>query len=121
MASKNTLVKRQHEKTTYTVEQFQEFYKCSQDPIHFITKYVKIKHPKRGSVNFEMYDFQKDMVNVMVDNTLSIFMLPRQVGKSTTVVSFLLWYASFHKDKTILIVSNKNSSAQEMIHKIKII
>jgi len=37
----------------------EEFKKCSQDPAHFISRYIKVTHPVRGLVPFKLYPFQE--------------------------------------------------------------
>ena len=37
-----------------------EYKKCIEDPIYFMKKYVKIQHPIRGTVGFELYPFQEE-------------------------------------------------------------
>jgi hypothetical protein len=46
-------------------------------------------------------------------------MLGRQMGKSTTAAGYLLWYAMFMPDQTILIAAHKYSGAQEIMHRIR--
>lgn len=59
---------------------------------------------------------------ITVDNTDSLFLVgPSMIPTHNSVTSamFLLWYATFHSDKTVLIASNKNDNAMEMIIRIK--
>ena len=70
--------------------------KCAKDPIYFIKNYVRIVSLDEGLVPFEMYDFQEDIVNKVHNNRFVIAKLPRQTGKSTTVVSYLLHYVLFN-------------------------
>ena len=46
-------------------------------------------------------------------------MLPRQSGKTTTAACYLLWYAMFHPDQTILIAAHKYTGAQEIMQRIR--
>lgn len=103
----------------YTPEQVRELKRCSEDPIYFIKKYARIQHPTRGAINFELYDYQEGMINDFVNNRYTIVLSARQTGKSTVAAIYLLWYAMFHFDKTILIAANKNANAMEMIHRIR--
>lgn len=116
---KNDRIKRAHEKTEYTVEQIQELQRCAEDVVYFCKKYVKVRHPVRGSIPFVLYPYQEKMMKLYQENRFSVVLSARQTGKSQTSAIFLLWYALFHEDKTILIASNKNAGAMEMIYRIQ--
>lgn len=107
----------QHE---YTYEQLAELKKCAEDPVYFIKKYVKIQHATRGIVPFKLRPYQERMIHGYQDNRFVVVLSARQTGKSVTSGAFLLWYACFNFDKTVLIASNKNSNAMEMIHRIRL-
>ena len=87
----------------FTQEQIEEYIKCSQDPNYFIEKYIKIVNVDKGLVPFKMYEFQKKIVQTVHDNRFTIAKLPRQSGKSTTVVSYILHYILFNKYSFICI------------------
>jgi hypothetical protein len=116
---KNPFIKRAHELTEYTTDQVHELLRCSTDPIYFIENYVKIQHPVLGTVPFDLYPYQKKLIRGFHENRLSIVLSARQTGKSISSAAFLLWFAIFHEDKTVLIVSNKNDNAMEMIARIR--
>lgn len=116
---RNPGLKKSHQSSDYTREQLLELYRCSKDPIYFIKNYVKIKHPKRGKINFSLYDYQEELVNMYMNNRFNIIMSARQTGKTETSCAFLLWYAIFQPEKTVLIASNKSSNAMELIAKIQ--
>ena len=117
--AKNPRLKRPNEEQEYTPEQVMELKRCAEDPVYFIKTYVRIQHPKEGSVPFELYDYQEDMVRAYKENRWVAVLSARQTGKSITSAAYLLWYAMFHFDKTVLIASNKNSNAMEMILRIR--
>lgn len=106
----------QHE---YTPEQILEIKKCKSDPVYFARNYIMIKHAKRGKIKFDLYDYQENMLRSYFNNRFNIILSARQTGKTETTCAFLLWYAIFHSDKTILVVSNKGSNAKEIIAKIQ--
>jgi phage terminase large subunit-like protein len=95
----------------FTQEQMGEYLKCAQDPIHFIEKYVKIVNLDLGLTNFEMYDFQRDIISQVHDNRFVICKMPRQSGKSTTVISYLLHYILFNPEMNLAILANKQTVA----------
>jgi len=117
--SKNRNIRKAGVKVEMTYEQFVEIKKCAADPIYFCRKYVMIQHPKRGAIHFDMYDYQEDMIHMYMDSTFSMVLSARQTGKSITSAAYLLWVAMFQFDKTLLIASNKNSNAMEMIYRIR--
>lgn len=119
MARGNPGLKKANVDTQYTVEQLRELARCAKDPIYFIKNYIKIKHPKRGKINFNLYDYQEELVKMYMENRFNIILSARQTGKTETSCAFLLWYAIFHSDKTVLIASNKSSNAMELIGKIR--
>lgn len=118
-ANRNTNIKRAHTEIEVTHDEVMELKRCMDDPVYFCEHYVKIQHPTRGAIKFEMYEYQKEMIRMYQDNRFSIVLSARQTGKSITSAAYLLWFACFFFDKTILIASNKNSNAMEMIYRIR--
>ena len=116
---KNPNIKKAGEATEFTPEQVMELKRCAEDPVYFARTYVKIQHPTRGAIKFDLYDYQVEMMRAFQNNRYNIIMSARQTGKSITSAIFLLWFAIFHFDKKILIASNKNKGAMEMIHRIR--
>ncbi len=103
----------------YTEEQVTEILKCSEDPIYFIKKYVKIVNVDLGIVDFDMWPFQEDMVDGFHKNRFSICKMPRQVGKTTTTVGYMLWAVLFNPDYTIGILANKGQLAREILGRLQ--
>jgi len=99
--------------------QLEEIIKCSQDPIYFIEKYVKIVHVDHGIVNFELYDYQKEIVDLTMNNRFILMKLPRQSGKSTTTAACVLHYLLFEPHKTVAILANKASTSREILGRIQ--
>ena len=90
----------------FTKEQVKEYMRCATDPIYFIEKYIKVVSLDEGLVPFKMYDYQEEMIDIVHNNRFVIGKLPRQSGKSTTMVSYLLHYMlhnyhsnHYHEDK----------------------
>ena len=88
----NPNLKKANVPVDFTQDQVQEYIKCSQDPIHFINTYMKIVTVDDGLVDFNLWDFQEDMVRKFIDDRFVICKMPRQTGKSTTIIAFLLHY-----------------------------
>ena len=125
MADQNQYLGNPNLKKTNTVVEFtkddiKEYHKCAQDPLYFIENYVQIVSLDEGLVPFEMYDFQRGMVSTMHDNRFSIFKLPRQSGKSTTIISYLLHYALFNPNVNIAVLANKSSTARDILSRLQL-
>ena len=103
----------------FTPEQVKEYIKCSQDPTYFVEKYVRIVAVDKGLIPFEMYDYQKDLIKTLHENRFVIGKLPRQTGKTTTVGSYLLHYLLFNQNVNIAILANKQSTAIEILSRVK--
>ena len=104
----------------FTKEQVQEYLKCSQDPIYFIKNYVKIVSLDEGLVPFQLYPYQENIVNTVHNNRFSIAKLPRQSGKSTTMVSYILHYILFNQSMNVAILANKQATAREILSRLKL-
>lgn len=116
---KNPNIKKSHTEVEFDAEKQRELLKCSQDIVYFCENYVRVKHPVKGSVPFALHDYQKEMMRLFQEERFSIVLASRQVGKSICSAIFLLWYAMFNDTKEVLIASNKNSGAMEMISRIQ--
>ena len=97
-----------------------EFKKCKEDPAYFMCKYVKVTHPVRGLVPFQLYPFQKRIVKELEDNRFNILRKFRQAGCTTIAASYALWMAEFEKHKAIVILSKGDSEACEVLERIKV-
>ena len=116
----NPNLKKANVPTNFSPKQVKEFIKCSQDPVHFIQKYIKIVSLDKGLVPFDMYDFQVDMVKKFDKDRFNIAKLPRQSGKSTIVTSYLLWYVLFNDNVNVAILANKAATAREMLGRLQL-
>ena len=104
----------------FTKEQVEEYLKCKQDPVYFARNYMKIISLDEGIVPFEMWDFQEKLISDFHENRFNIAKLPRQTGKSTTVVSYLLYYAIFNDNVNIGILANKASTARDLLGRLQL-
>ena len=107
-------------KIDYTEDQIREYLRCANDPIYFIRKYVKVVSLDRGLVPFDLYDYQENMINKMHNNRYLIAKLPRQSGKSTTIVSYILHYILFNQSMSVGILANKMNTAREILGRLKL-
>jgi len=104
----------------YTKEELEEYIKCAQDIEYFARNYVKIVNVDRGLMNFDMWDFQAKMLHTFKDNRFAICKLPRQVGKSTTSVTYILWLILFSDQQNVAILANKGALARDLLAKIQL-
>jgi len=116
----NPLLKRVGVKYNFTQEEIAEYIKCSQDAVYFVEKYIKIVNVDEGLIPFKMWDFQKKMVATFRDNRFVIMKMPRQVGKTTTTVGYLLWHTLFQDSQNVAILANKGSLARDILAKYQL-
>ena len=116
----NPNLKKVNTPQEFTKEQIIEYQKCQSDPIYFMQKYIQIVSLDEGLIPFKMYDFQRKIVETIHDNRFTICKLPRQSGKSTTVVSYLLHYALFNPNSNIAILANKSSTARDILSRVQL-
>ena len=116
----NPNLKKANVQQEWTKEELLEYSKCMDDPLHFIQTYVRIVSLDEGLVPFKMYPFQKEMVGTFHKNRFTICKLPRQSGKSTTMISYLLHYALFNPSVNIAILANKAATARDLLGRLQL-
>ena len=116
----NPNLKKANVQQEWTKEELLEYKKCMEDPLHFIQTYVKIVSLDEGLIPFKMYNFQKEMVGTFHNNRFTICKLPRQSGKSTTMISYLLHYALFNPSVNIAILANKAATARDLLGRLQL-
>jgi hypothetical protein len=116
----NPNLKNVAQKINWTEENLTTYMLCKEDSEHFIRNFVKIIHVDRGLVSFEMYDYQKDMVHTFNDNRFVICKMPRQTGKSTTIIAYLLHYVLFNENVNVAILANKGAVARELLGRLQL-
>ena len=60
------------------------------------------------------------MVDTFHNNRFSICKLPRQSGKSTTIIAYLLHYAIFNSNVNIAILANKAAIARDLLGRLQL-
>ena len=103
----NPNLKKANVEQEFSKEQILEFYSCKNDPIYFAEKYVKIVSLDEGLTPFKPYHFQKKLIKNFHENRFNICKMPRQTGKSTTCVAYLLHYVVFNDSVNVGILANK--------------
>ena len=95
-----------------------EIVKCGRDPDYFIRKYIRIQHPVRGLIAFDLFDYQSDLVRSYQDNRFNVILKARQLGISEATAAYALWLMLFRRDKNILVVATKRDTAKNIIRKV---
>ena len=115
----NPNLKRANTPIEFTQEQILEFMACKNDPVYFAQKHVKIVTLDHGLMPFQPYDFQQELINNFHQSRFNICKMPRQTGKSTTVISYLLHYLLFNDSVNIGILANKAATARELLGRLQ--
>jgi len=115
----NPLLKKANVQQEFTQEQILEFMACKADPVYFAKQHVKIVSLDEGLVPFQPYDFQEKLIRNFHENRFNICKMPRQTGKSTTSVSYLLHYVVFNDSVNVGILANKAATARDLLGRLQ--
>lgn len=117
-----TLIKKPHTSESFTEKQIREFMACA-DPVtgpeYFMSNFFYIQHPVQGRMLYKPFEYQKKLIHTYHNYRFSISLMPRQTGKSTSAAGYLLWYAMFVSDATILVAAHKYTGAQEIMQRVR--
>ena len=116
----NPNLKKSNVAQEWTKEELQEYKRCMDDPQHFVENYIMIVSLDEGLVPFKLYDFQKDMIGTFHKNRFTICKLPRQSGKSTTIIAYLLHYVLFNPSVNVAILANKAATARDLLGRLQL-
>ena len=116
----NPLLKKSNVPVEWTKKQILEYQKCMENPIYFIKNYIKIVSLDEGLVPFKMYDFQEDIIDTIHNDRFTICKMPRQSGKSTTMVSYILHYVLFNPNMNVAILANKAATARDILGRLQL-
>ena len=116
----NPNLKKVNTRIEFTENDIKEFLKCKDDPVYFAEKFVQIVNVDRGLIPFDMYPFQKKLIRNFHNNRFNICKMPRQTGKSTTCVSYLLHYVIFNDNVNVAILANKASTARDLLGRLQL-
>lgn len=106
--------------TKLTLEEIkQEILKSGKNPTYFLRNYAKITHPVKGNIPFKTYPFQDDLLDKFRDHRFNVIAKARQLGISTIVAGYIAWMLLFYRDKNILVMATKYSTASNMVKKVK--
>lgn len=89
------------------------------DPIGWIKNNIRIKHPAHGSVPFDLYDFQENIIRLFLKKHSIVTLKSRQIGMSTLVQAISIWCAMNYPNYNILILSAGMRQATSFLGKIR--
>lgn len=116
------LTKKAHTKERFSEEQISNLLACAEPDsgyLHFARNFFYIQHAVKGKLLFDPFEYQVGLLNSYHHHRFNINMLPRQSGKTTCASAYLLWFAMFHPDQTILVAAHKYTGAQEIMQRIR--
>jgi hypothetical protein len=113
-------LKRSNVQINWTPELLQEMMTCAQDPIYFAEHHMKVVHVDRGLITISLYDYQKEIIETVLNNRYTVAECSRQSGKTTSMCVFVLWYIIFTKNVTVAILANKAETAREILSRIQL-
>ena len=116
----NPKLKKANIQIDFSQEEIQEVVRCSKDIVYFCETYQKIISIDEGLMPFEPYDYQKEIMHSVNENRFVICKMPRQTGKTTTMVAVMLHYALFNPDFNIAILANKAATAREILGRLQL-
>ncbi len=112
-------VRREGVSFRMTSEEMLEYAKCKMDIQYFANTYCKIKR-EDGSVGpMTLRDYQRDILDLYVNNRFSILCASRQIGKTVSAAIAILHYCIFNMDKNVMVIANKADTTAEILNKIK--
>ncbi len=115
----NPNLKKANTQVEFDQEQIIEYVRCKNNPVYFAKNHVKIVTLDEGLKSFEPYDFQEKLIKNFHQSRFNICKMPRQTGKSTTVISYLLHYLLFNDSVNIGILANKAATARELLGRLQ--
>ena len=116
----NPLLKSAYIQQDWTEEQVGEYIRCQQDPLHFVREHIKIVSVDEGLIDFDVRDYQKDMIDRFHNERFVICKMARQSGKSTTILAYLLHYILFNENVSVAVLANKKATAMELLGRLQL-
>lgn len=109
----NKNLKKAGERIDWTPEMIREWAKCASDIYYFLENYMTIITLDDGLVTIKLRDYQKKIIDNIINNKNTIICTSRQAGKTTTLAGIILHYILFQSYKTVAILGNKEKAAKE--------
>jgi len=115
----NRQVRKPYLTFAMTDVELDEYIKCKLDIKYFTERYCQIKREDGTVGPMTLRDYQKDIIDLYMNNPRSILMASRQTGKTVSAAIVILHFVLFNDDKGCMIVANKGKTVKEIIKKIK--
>lgn len=96
-----------------------EILRCAQDPIYFINKYVKIRHPTRGLILFKTFPYQDRTIECLLKKRFNVVLKARQMGFTEVVSAFITWLILFHPNQSVLGLATKSETAKQLVRRVR--
>lgn len=96
-----------------------EILKCAQDPVYFINKYVRIRHPTRGLIPFKTFQYQDRTIECLLKKRFNVILKARQMGFTEVVSAFITWLMLFHPNQSVLCLATKSETAKQVIRRVR--
>lgn len=94
--------------------------KCIDDITYFAQTYGFITGPGgAGIIPFKLEDYQRTLLASFQSEKYIIVNKARQLGVSTSLVFYALWFSIFSTGKRCLVVAHRKESAEEFVTKLK--
>lgn len=106
------------ENRTLTAEEIKILNQVSKDPFFFST-FVWVVNPVLGRVKFDLYPYQKSVLYQFLKERFNIILKCRQMGITELIAMYCLWLTMFHSNKTVNIISIKDTIAKKVLRRIK--
>lgn len=110
------------------VEQEIEWRLCERDPTHFLERWWCIVHtdrntvegPRSGIIPFRPLPYQREVLDLLSGGCERLLVLKaRQIGFTTLMVGYMVWMAMFHGHSLVIIVSQFQSDARDLIADVR--
>ena len=115
----NPKLKRVGQEIPFTRNHVEEYLKCRDDVVYFLNNYFYIITIDQGKQIIDLWDYQKDIINLVHDNRNTIVLSARQISKTTTVCGYILHYILFNSSKNVAILANYTKTARKSLRLIK--
>lgn len=101
-----------------TLQEFDQLKEARRN-IFYFAQSIFVIHPVRGKVKFDLYPFQKAVLWSFLQYRFNIILKFRQAGVTELIAMFCLWFAMYHPNKNIVMISIKERVAKRLLRKIK--
>ena len=93
--------------------------RSADSPEYFFDTHVRIQHPMKGAVPFKLHGYQRLALQTMNTNRFTILNHARQMGISTLLANYALWFALMKPEQTIAVLSYKFVCALDLMDRIR--